>query len=139
MHPINQERITIDWESCRWCDHWHAHDWAHRAPFASLAAHVDELLAILDAVLRKAAERGGPWQVWIAIDRSDSEQDAIYLHTPNPQTTFPERFEGVVWGASLAQDYRRLGERAEVGVDGGDGSLFFLTSPRWTRGLSLRP
>ena len=42
-----------------------------------------------------------PCQSWLVVAPGDSGEDAVYLHTPNPnRDNFPYRFEGVVWGAA---------------------------------------
>jgi hypothetical protein len=42
-----------------------------------------------------------PWQSWLVLDAGDSSQDAVFLHTPNPnRDNFPYPFNGVAWGAT---------------------------------------
>ena len=86
-----------------WFDLWHAHvDWdgeGNQGP----ASRQQFLRSLFEAWLEvecfaRRLER--PCQVWVVIDVEDSGQDAVYLHTPNPnQDNFPYQFEGVVWGA----------------------------------------
>jgi hypothetical protein len=62
------------------------------------------------------------------FDTADAGQDAVYLHTPNPNhENFPYRFEGVVWGAVpptwLAEF---VTEEMEVGRSEYDGVLHWI-------------
>jgi hypothetical protein len=86
-----------------WCDFWHTHvDWkgdgnggiAQRRPFLqSLFQLYHEIENRLDAWSK-------PAQTWAVIDAHDSSQDAVYIHTANPnQDNFPYQFESVVWDA----------------------------------------
>ncbi|MBK8246524.1 MAG: hypothetical protein IPK85_03865 [Gemmatimonadetes bacterium] len=45
----------------------------------------------------EVAAWGEPHQTWLQIDAFDAAQDAVHLHTPNPNgTKFPAEFDGVV-------------------------------------------
>jgi hypothetical protein len=46
---------------------------------------------------------GGPFQVWLRVDESDSGQDSFYVHTPNPHSEFPFDFSEVTWGGDLPE------------------------------------
>ena len=43
-----------------------------------------------------------PHQAWLQIDAFDSSQDAVYLHTANPNSdNFPNAFKGTRWDAPI--------------------------------------
>ena len=87
-----------------WFDLWHTHvDWRGEGNHRSDLRR--KCLAALHAgwlrVEAFATQLECPWQSWLVIDSNDSGQDAVYLHTPNPnRDNFSYRFEGVVWGAT---------------------------------------
>ena len=86
-----------------WFDLWHAHvDWdgeGNRGPESRRVCLRALFAAWADAELL-AGELLCSWQSWLVIDSRDSAQDAVYLHSPNPnRENFPYLFEGVSWGA----------------------------------------
>jgi hypothetical protein len=45
-----------------------------------------------------------PSQCWLLLDPFDSSQDAIYVHTENPnRLNFPYKFEDITWGVAGPQ------------------------------------
>ena len=63
-------------------------------------AHLDALFTAFRRALAQAANAKTVVQVFVSIapDR-ESEQDALYVHTPNPNgSPFPHAFEDVRWG-----------------------------------------
>lgn len=84
-----------------WFDMWHTHpDWRgdgnrgarHRR------LHLRAGFTIFERYLAEAAELGVPMQVFMTIDALDSSQDAVWVHTPNPnRDNFPYAFGGVDW------------------------------------------
>ena len=77
----------------RWCDLFHQHlDWDG---FGNLSwRHRRRHLAVLLHAFRRAqvelASFPGPYQVFASITPDDSANDAVYVHTPNPNgTPFP--------------------------------------------------
>lgn len=50
-----------------------------------------------------------PRQCWLVIDALDSSQDAVYLHTPNPnQENFPLSFDWVQWNTEIPRRLRKF-------------------------------
>ena len=80
-----------------WYDLWHVH------PDPTVG--VGRWNALRDAwerVEQAGRKSGRPWQSWLLIDPADARDDAVYLHTPNPnRDNFPYQFEGVCWGVEL--------------------------------------
>ena len=88
---------------CDWYHHWHKHvDWEregnndHFVRRACLEALVAMMLKA-----RKQLHGGGPYQVWLRVDESDSGQDCFFVHTPNPHSDFPFGFDQVTWGGDI--------------------------------------
>lgn len=84
-----------------WFDMWHTHpDWrgdgnrgAHHRRL-----HLAAGFTIFERYLAQGAELGVPMQVFMTIDALNSSQDAVWVHTPNPnRDNFPYRFQGVHW------------------------------------------
>jgi hypothetical protein len=50
-----------------------------------------------------------PHQCWLLIDARDSSQDAVFLHTPNPNAdNFPCVFAGTAWDAPVPELLREF-------------------------------
>ncbi len=78
-----------------WFDLWHAHpnDNGGGQRWANLLG----VWARVDAAGRAS---GRPWQSWLVIQLTEPRDDAVYLHTPNPnRDNFPYPFKDVAWGA----------------------------------------
>jgi len=137
MEGVNERQLALDWDACGWCDLWHAHDLAlDPAAPDGLQRHVAELEQLLERVLAFARRRRGPWQVWLSLDPDDPEQDAVYLHTPNPQSDFPARFDRVEAPVAPPRGYERLAEGREVGRfvrDGGVPGTYVVRAAAWSR------
>ena len=78
--------------------HWHT-DWHGRgnASWRARKAHLDALFTMFGRLRRQLAIRNGSFQCWVLVDGCDSAGDALYLHTPNPQSEFPGEIAGVTW------------------------------------------
>ena len=85
-----------------WFDLWHSHvDWHGRGNRDSefRRSCLEVLFATWSDVELLTRGLTCAWQSWLLIDPADSSQDAIYLHTPNPnRDNFPYPFDGVSWG-----------------------------------------
>lgn len=86
-----------------WFDLWHTHvDWRGEGNADPDVRR--ECLRVLFAAWERVEALGTtlavPWQSWVVINVEDSGQDAVYLHTPNPnRDNFPYPFRDVAWGA----------------------------------------
>jgi hypothetical protein len=84
-----------------WLDLWHTHvDWTAHGNRSAAARHesLAALFAAWEEVDAWAVGLTRPWQSWLVIDAEDSGQDAVYLHTPNPnRDNFPYAFDRVDW------------------------------------------
>lgn len=120
----------------KWCDLHHEHfDWEGRGN-ASRAHRIKHLNALLRALRRARTELaayGQPHQVFAYVDLENSANDALYVHTPNPNgTEFPTPIESmsapVPAPALLAA---RVNTRQyEVRRYGGRGDAIYFVIPR---------
>jgi hypothetical protein len=92
------------------------------------------LFAAFRRALRQVSEAARPAQVFVSIaPESEAQQDALYVHTPNPNgTPFPRPFEGVDWNAGLPSFLRTFieGEPWEVGALQVDGATWWVVRAR---------
>lgn len=102
----NDERVPFDVNQVvhesGWFDLWHTHvDWSGEGNESPRMRNhcLKELFALFDKILSRVENWTKPRQTWIVVDALDSSQDAVYLHTGNPnKDNFPYEFEGVAWG-----------------------------------------
>jgi hypothetical protein len=85
------EKVIV--QSDIWYDyrHWHV-DWRGLGNFSwrERRSHLVALFAVYRQVLAQIEEWSEPHERWLQIDAADSSQDAVFLHTPNPNgTDFP--------------------------------------------------
>lgn len=104
-----------------WYDymHWHA-DWSGlgNLRWKERREHLAALFTMFRRLLEETSGWTTPHQVWLKIDATDSTQDAVYLHTPNPNTeSFPHRFGTTQWDAEVPERLRE-----------------FITEPSWQFG-----
>ena len=104
-----------------WYDymHWHG-DWPGlgNLRWKERRAHLSALFTMFHRLLAATRNWATPHQAWLQIDAFDSSQDAVYLHTANPNTdNFPNGFKGVEWDAPVPARLRE-----------------FMTDPSWQFG-----
>jgi hypothetical protein len=95
-----------------WYDymHWHA-DWPGlgNLRWKERREHLRALFTMFRRLLAETEGWTTPHQVWLHIDAYDSSQDAVYLHTANPNAdNFPSRFAGVMWDAEIPERLREF-------------------------------
>lgn len=128
--------FAVRMDKKKWCDLHHEHfDWEGRGN-ASRAHRIKHLNALLRALRRARTELaayGQPHQVFAYVDLENSANDALYVHTPNPNgTEFPTPIESmsapVPAPALLAA---RVNTRQyEVRRYGGRGDAIYFVIPR---------
>ena len=83
---------------------WHTHvDWKGDGNQSVEASRpfLHALFRVFEKIEMVVSDWKKPAQTWVIIG-DDSSQDAVYLHTPNPNNdNFPYSFEGVVWNAKV--------------------------------------
>jgi hypothetical protein len=129
--------FTLDLQRDHWYDFWHEHFdrfGYSRRNCRVRAQHLSALFSAFRRVIAQLASATGPVQVFVSIaPESEAEQDALYVHTPNPNgTPFPHPFENVSWGASPPPLVRRFVENEswQVGVlTAADGQQWWVVRP----------
>jgi hypothetical protein len=95
----NLDHVLADGD---WYDQWRSHiDYRGEGNHGPEArqAWLRDLLRFYDQLCGITAQWKTPSQVWAVVDENDSSQDAVYVHTPNPnRTNYPHTFPGVTWG-----------------------------------------
>lgn len=106
------DHFQLNVEEDAWYDFWHMHldIWGlgNHSPKIR-REHVRAHLRLYHNVLDSLRHYPKPYQTWICLCEEDTGQDAVYVHTPNPNgTRFPLPFDFVQWGCSLPPLLRDL-------------------------------
>ena len=100
LNEAKQKVETFQLEA-GWYDLWHIHLDMSGQGKKSITKHKKFILLfleLLNKIEKQAKTLNSPWQSFIVIEPNDSSQDAVYFHTPNPNSNnFPYEFEGVNW------------------------------------------
>jgi hypothetical protein len=84
-----------------WFDFWHTHiDWNGEGnkSFEIRHKYLLELLSEFEKIKSELKKYPNDFQTWIVIDETDSSEDAIYIHTKNPnEENFPLKMENKKW------------------------------------------
>lgn len=95
---IKADRFKADLPRKKWCDLWHTHvDWdgIGNKSWVDRRKHVNALLRMLCRARLELAQASLPCQLFVTIYPHSSADDAIYLHTANPNgTPFPHEYTG---------------------------------------------
>ena len=129
--------FAVDLEASQWYDLWHKHfDWYGygRRDRRARQAHRTALFTAFSRILVQVAQIDRPVQVFVSIapDRTP-EDDALYLHTPNPNgTPYPHSFDGVDWKIRPPAFLSRFtkGEPWELGALKKDGATWWIVRAR---------
>jgi hypothetical protein len=124
------EEFCLDLGPNAWYDHWHTHfDWHGRGNKKGKARsqHTRALFIAFENVLNQTTTYQKQYQTWLLFNASDSSQDAICFHTPNPNAqNFPYRFEGFRWGVSAPGFLRPyFKETYEIGMTEFEGKDWY--------------
>lgn len=128
-------RIVINLPDKKWCDYWHAHfDWESRGKRSRFEhrKHIRPLMFAFARAKNELANQLTPYQVFVCIYPSDPGLDALYVHTPNPQTEFPVAFEKYQFTDACPPLLMGLVdiERCKVGVSKYEGDTCYTVIPR---------
>jgi hypothetical protein len=122
------QHFQLDVGEQDWYDLWHLHLDMEGEGNASEEKHREFITAHLELFRRlqtQAANFSKPWQSWIVIDPSDSSQDAVYFHTPNPNhDNFPYTFETVLWNIATPDLLAGLTDEKDLAVGQSDYNGF---------------
>jgi len=96
------ERFLLDIRDENWWDLWHEHvDWegyGNTSPRLR-RTYIAALLTMFVRAGQQLEESGRLFQVFVSLGIDDASQDAVYVHTPNPNSqNFPYVAEATVWG-----------------------------------------
>jgi hypothetical protein len=141
FHEAQQFSLSLEEED--WYDLWHYHaDWPGygNLSWRQRRSHIEALCCVFLNIAQQAQTCSKPYQLWMYFDLQEAGQDAVYFHTPNPNSSnFPVRLTGVTWGFSAIESFlsdmlSSLPLRAAVGT-GKNAGHFSVYSP--ARGHSL--
>ena len=97
-----------------WWDLWHFHvDWLGRGNLSwrYRRRYLEALIVVFRRIAALQLSFRTPFQSWLYLSGRDAGEDAVYLHTPNPNgTPFPMRPVGTAeWGVHLPEaQFERL-------------------------------
>jgi hypothetical protein len=132
------KRFHLDMRPKQWCDLWHTHfDWdgAGDKRWIDRRRHLTALFTAMARARKELAGWGKPHQLFAQVYPKDSANDALYVHTPNPNgTSFPLIHDGARKLSTLPR--LLLGKVSETkyavyAVGSGD-DLYFLVTPHET-------
>ncbi|MBI2894135.1 MAG: hypothetical protein HYY06_11340 [Deltaproteobacteria bacterium] len=91
-----------------WWDLWHYHaDWPGwgNVRWSYRLAHLRALAIVFRKVIDAMASIPTPFQTWVLLDVDDAGQDAVYIHSPNPNgSPFPLPTGGVWESAGIVHE-----------------------------------
>jgi hypothetical protein len=102
----NAENYSIIKEPDHWFDYWHYHiderntsnrSWKNRK------LHLKALCIIFHRIAKEAKALNTPFQLWLIMHEKNGYSDAVFLHTPNPQSEFPTKISKVDWEANYVE------------------------------------
>jgi hypothetical protein len=133
MGPLDQaESFQLDVSAAAWYDLWHTHlDWKGEgnASDSARALYLQALFSIFEKAISQTRNWETPSNIWVLFVPEHSEEDSLYVHTPNPNrgSSFPYGFEGVSWGVEAPPAIRPfLNAAYEVGVSHYDGTMYWV-------------
>ncbi len=115
-----------------WFDFWHTHvDWKGHGnnSWEARLPYLKELVRVFNELKSKLKQYPKDYQLWMLIDEQDSGEDAVYIHSPNPnEENFPLVVENVVPQISNNQlkEFIESLKLTVVQIDTMEGKLFYL-------------
>lgn len=115
---VNTFQLELDNES--WFDTYHIHlDWdgVGNKSTKIRREHVKAYLNLYERVLNQLEIFGGPYQSWILLHGEDASQDAVFIHTPNPNDdNFPLKINELNWRCNIPQNFSDILEQEKFNV-----------------------
>lgn len=133
---LTARRFRVDLPKKQWCDLWHQHfDWdgVGDEGWRPRRAYVSALLNALARARLELRNAAQPCQLFATIHPKSSMDDALYVHTPNPNgTPFPADYGDAKKLVSLPPLLagRVSLERYAVFAVGQGDSRYFVIEPR---------
>ena len=116
-----------------WFDLWHTHvDWDGEGNTDWLVRkrNLHRLMELYTQYKQQLSAYPREYQIWISIDDVDSGQDAVYIHTKNPNAdNFPYKALGnkVVRTRNVElKKFLETSDYAVIRVDTNEGDVYFL-------------
>ncbi len=116
-----------------WFDLWHTHlDWdgAANQSWPLRRQHLEQLLQVYQQLSIKLQAYPHPYQLWIEIDEQEAGEDAVYIHTPNPNAdNFPIQYASLDLPQFENQELKQFvcGLNLSIkGIKTQDGNVYFL-------------
>lgn len=92
------ENQGIDFGEDDWFDYWHTHlDWFGygNTSLKMRKQHIQSFLKLMANLEVELEQRGKPYQLWLQLSTNDAGEDAVYIHTENPNAdNFPYIYTG---------------------------------------------
>jgi hypothetical protein len=137
--------VVVELGGPNWYDFWHLHPdfrgWSRQSGKAR-RAHLVVLFRAFERVLQQVASCTEPAQVFVSINTKDSSGNAIYVHTPNPNSDkFPYQFDDYVWQGVRVPPWLVEfidPDRHEVAETFWHGEKRYVVAPKGPRGRPTR-
>ena len=139
---VYSDQLELDIES--WFDFYHIHlDWygVGNENIKIRREHIKAYLALYEKVLNQLTGFEEPYQSWISLDGKDSGQDALFVHTPNPNDyNFPLRIDKLNWSCDIPATFLDLIDKEKFNIgyyssSFGDGHGYVIQSKN--QGIAL--
>ena len=103
-----------------WYDYWHRHLDFFGLGNDSLQvrrAHIKAHISLYTRILTQLEQLNKPYQTWVCIHDEDTGSDAVYIHTPNPNSDdFPAKFDFLKWDCKLPNAFSDLIDKTQFNI-----------------------
>ncbi|HLN60831.1 MAG TPA: ankyrin repeat domain-containing protein, partial [Symbiobacteriaceae bacterium] len=103
------ESETLELEADHWFDlkHYHADRYGYgNLSWPMRARHLEAMATVFKRYARELSQFEKPYQLWIYLNTRDAGQDAVFVHSPNPQhDDFPVLLDDADWGITEVSRY----------------------------------
>lgn len=128
-------QFAVDLPDRQWCNYWHKHfDWHSRGSRSRFEhrKHIRPLMRAFARAQQELSQEALASQVFVQIHPQDPGSDALYIHTPNPHSEFPEPFDRCRFASVLPPLLMGLvsKERYRIGVSEYDGKRWYTIIPK---------
>lgn len=127
----NARSFCVGLDRKKWCDFWHTHfDWDGFGNLGWLdrRRHLNALLTALTCARKELSSQQTPFQLFATIHPKSSTDDAIYVHTANPNGhEFPHGFADALPASSLPPLLKGMaGQMHYVVLKAGHDNPYFI-------------
>lgn len=106
---IKAEKFSLPLTNEDWYDDWHYHadwegvgnlGWNHRKQ------HILSLCHVYKNIAENLKSYPNRHQLWFYLNQGDAGQDAVFIHTPNPNgENFPKKMNNTTWGEPIIESF----------------------------------